>query len=290
MAERDEQFAELPLDTPGVRLRRAREAAGFSLADVAARTKIGERHLASLEADNYDALASRAYAVGFARSFARTVKLDEKEIAAAVREAMDFNTPAGERHQVSSFEPGDPARVPSLRLAWLAGMAALALVIAGLVYWRSYYVPAATLPDLTSDPTPAPLAAQPAVAPATVAPAATGGDVVFTALEQAIWVKFYDGSGNQLMQKQMALGETYTVPAAAVSPMIWTGRPDALQVTVGGKVVPKLAEREGRIKDVPVTATALLARPPAPVAASALPAVATPAVAAPAAQSSTVSP
>jgi cytoskeleton protein RodZ len=286
MAERDEQFAELPLDTPGVRLRRAREAAGLSIADIAARTKIGERHLASLETDSYAALASRAYAVGFARSYARTVGLDEKEIAASVREAMDYNTPAGERHQVSSFEPGDPARVPSPRLAWLAALAALAAGIAGLVYWRSYYVPAATLPELTSDPPP--VAAQPTVsAPAALAaaPAPAGGEVVFTALEQAVWVKFYDGSGNQLMQKQMALGETYTIPAAAASPMIWTGRPDALQITVGGKVVPKLAEREGRIKDVPVTAAALLARPPvaAPIAPPAVPT-------APVAQSSTVSP
>jgi cytoskeleton protein RodZ len=89
--------------------------------------------------------------------------------------------------------------------------------------------------------------------------------VVFTALEPGIWVKFYNSAGQQLMQKQMALGETYTVPADATGPMIWTGRPDALQITVGGQPVPKLAETEGRIKDVPVTAAALLARGATPV-------------------------
>ena len=55
-------------------------------------------------------------------------------------------------------------------------------------------------------------------------------------------------------------GETYTVPAEAQGPQVWTGRPDALAITVGGKPVPKLAESERIMKDVPVTAQALLAR------------------------------
>jgi cytoskeleton protein RodZ len=270
MAERDEQFTELPLDTPGVRLRRAREAAGFSLADISARTKIAERHLVSLESDNYGALASRAYAVGFARSYARAVDLDEVEIATSVREAMDFNTPPGERHQASSFEPGDPARVPSPRLAWLAGLAALAMVAAGWLYWRSQNAPAANMPDATTEQ---PVASQPQAAPSEIAPQPSG-DVVFTALEPGVWVKFYDSNGAQLMQKQMALGETYTVPANASGPMIWTGRPDALQITIGGQVVPKLAEQEGRMKDVPVTAAALVGRFQVP-AVGAIPAAAT---------------
>ena len=62
------------------------------------------------------------------------------------------------------------------------------------------------------------------------------------------------------MQKQMAKGETYTVPAEANGPQVWTGRPDALAITVGGKPVPKLAESERIMKDVPVTAQALLTR------------------------------
>ncbi len=270
MAESDELFSELPLDSVGTRLRRAREAAGMSLADVSARTKIAERHLLSVETDNHGALASRAYVVGFARSYARVVGLDEKVIAAAVRDSMGGagHSSSSDRHQIDSFEPGDPGRVPSTRLAWLAAALALATVLAGFVYWRSYYVPAQALPDLTSNPTPsaAPTASAAAAVPQPVNGTAVNGAVVFTALEPNIWVKFYNSSGQQLMQKQMALGETYTVPADAAGPMIWTGRPDALQITVGGKPVPKLAETEGRIKDVPVSAAAILARTSAPAA------------------------
>jgi hypothetical protein len=86
------------------------------------------------------------------------------------------------------------------------------------------------------------------------------GPVVFTALQDDTWVKFYDANGEQLMQKQMAKGESYTVPADAEGPQIWTGRPYALAITIGGRSVPKLSEEDEIVRDVPVTAEALLAR------------------------------
>lgn len=62
------------------------------------------------------------------------------------------------------------------------------------------------------------------------------------------------------MEKQMSLNESFTVPADVVGPLIWTARPDALSITVGGKPVPKLAEELQTMRDVPVSAEALLAR------------------------------
>ena len=92
---------------------------------------------------------------------------------------------------------------------------------------------------------------------------------MFTALEQGIWVKFYDAAGTQLLQKELAQGETYTVPADANGPMIRTARPEALQITIGGQVVPRLANKQMTISDVPVSAAALLARGQAPAAPAA---------------------
>ena len=40
----------------------------------------------------------------------------------------------------------DPARIPSRRLAWIAGAMAVALIAAVAVFWRSYFVPAVDLP------------------------------------------------------------------------------------------------------------------------------------------------
>ena len=88
--------------------------------------------------------------------------------------------------------------------------------------------------------------------------------MVFTALEEGVWVKFYDGQGKQLMQKQLAKGESYTVPSEAVEPKLWTGRPDALAITVGGLQIARLAEAEKVMKDVPVDAASLRARSATP--------------------------
>lgn len=247
--------------TVGARLRQAREAAGSSLAEVAARTKIAERHIGAIEADRFADLASRTYAVGFSRTIARTLGLDEREIADAVRAQLDASD-AWDAPKVAAFEPGDPARVPPSRVAWIAAIGAL--VAAGVVFafWRSYYDPAVSLPDLTSEVEAAPSASIPASAAPAAVPA--GGEVVFTALASGVWVKFYDAAGTQLMQKQMAAGERYVVPAGAQGPMVWTARPDALAITVGGKAVPPLSATQTTMKDVPVSAAALLARAASP--------------------------
>ena len=276
MAEQDMQEIQPPVAGVGARLSAAREAQGLSRADVAARTKIAERHLIAIEEGRLSDLASRTYAVGFSRSFARAVGLDEHEIAQAVREELASGDEHWDRPQLSTFEPGDPARVPPSRVAWLAGIGALAVIGAGLYFWQSQYDPAVSLPDLTAPEEPVAQASTSAadgapVAPAT-APAAPTGAVTFTALEPDIWVKFYDASGAQLMQKQMAKGEVYTVPADAAGPMLWTARPDALQVSIGGRPVPMLAEKPITMKDIPVTAAALTARPAPAAAVSATPA------------------
>ena len=87
------------------------------------------------------------------------------------------------------------------------------------------------------------------------------GEVVFTALEDGIWARFYDGNGSRLFEKQMAQGERFVVPAEASSPQIWTGRPDAFSITIGGRSVPKLAEADTVLRDVLIDAASLLARP-----------------------------
>ncbi|BBC72111.1 conserved hypothetical protein [Altererythrobacter sp. B11] len=243
----------------GPQLRAAREERGLTLQQVAAETRIPQRHLATMEAGGFAALPGRTYAVGFSRTYAKLLGLDQEDVAARVRAELD----AQEVHsgaRAASFEPGDPARVPSARLGWIALAALVLLVIGGFAFMRALFIPAAELPPLVN-PEATPSASAPATAPsAAAATPKPAGPVVFTALEDSIWVKFYDAEGRQLMQKLMAKGESYTVPADAAGPQIWTGRPDALAITVGGRPVPKLAEDDMVMRDVPVTAAALLAR------------------------------
>jgi len=269
----DQAYEDAPPETGGIgaELRAAREARELTLEQVAAETRIPQRHLLTIEAGDFAALPARTYAIGFARTYARAVGLDDRDVADRVRAELDLHY-EGPRHRAPGFEPGDPARVPSRALGWLSA-AAVVLVLAGLFFAaRTFFAPAAELPSLIGEQQAGQAdAGAPPRRPAADAPgAATAtGAVVFTALDGPVWVKFYDASGRQLMQKEMARGERYTVPADAEGPQLWTGRPEALAITVGGREVPKLAEKQVTVRDVPVTAEALLARArPAPAPAS----------------------
>ena len=264
---------ELALHGVGDRLRLAREQAGMTVEQVAAETRIPQRQLELIEAGDFAALPARTYAIGFSRSYAKAVGLDEKEITQAVREELAQSAPADRHRSAATFEPGDPARVPSTGLALFSAFAAVLLIVGAVVFYRTFFSAAAVPDPLTQPERAAP--AQRQAGPAAGPTAAPTGPVVFTALDDAVWVKFYDANGTQLMQKEMAKGETYTVPADAQGPQVWTGKPHALAITVGGRPVPKLSEEDEILRDVPVTAEALLARgqpaatPAAPSAASA---------------------
>lgn len=247
------------------RLMAARRDLGLSAADVAIRTRVTLRHIEALEAGDYSAMPGRPYAIGFARAYARLVGLKDAEIADAVRSELAGSAPRTDEKVLNQFEVGDPAKTPSRLVGWLALALVGAILGLGGIFWRSYYAPAVPLPSLIEEARQPPTAR----APAQVAPKlqqgsqqAADGPVVFTALEDGIWVKFYDGQGKQLMQKQLAKGETYAVPVDALEPKIWTGRPDALSITIGGHSIPRLAETEMIMKDVAVDAASLRARSP----------------------------
>lgn len=245
------------------RLAAAREQRGLTREDLAATTKIPQRSLTALEEGQYDALPSRTYAIGFSRTFARAVGLDGEEIAEQVRVELDGSAAYDRVRQPDKFEPGDPARVASPKIAWFAAIAGLVLAVVGaLTFWRSYFAPGAEFPPLQSEDRAEQGEAAQTVAAAEETDAATGpiapGDeVVFTALADEVWVKFYDSNGRQLMQEIMSEGQTYTVPAEVDRPLLWTGRPEALAISVGGRELPRLSAEQVVMKDVPVSAVAL---------------------------------
>ncbi len=245
-------------DRPGTILRRAREAHGMSLADVAEVTRIAQRQLDAIERSDFGALPGTPYAVGFARAYARAVGADEVEIARGVREELGA---LGEVDRYEAFEPIDPARIPPRRLAWVAAAIAILLAVAYGV-WRTQFFTASTDEEISDLNNRATAVQSPAASPTAATPVATAGPVVLTAISD-VWLRIYDQTGERLFEKQMAKGESFTVPPEANNPMILTGRPDALSVTVGGKPVPPLGAPEKTISDVPVSAEALLSRPAA---------------------------
>lgn len=246
--------------TAGQTLMAARKAAGLSRADIATRTKVAERHIIAIEEDRFEDLAARTYAVGFSRAYARALGLDEKHIAELVR--VQLNEHGAERPAPQpSFEPGDPARVPSLRLAWVA-TGAIVLAIGLIVYfWSNFFSPEGELPSLLADneASEAAPSAQPTAQMAQPSSVPTG-PVVLTSGAERIWVKVTDAEGNQLFQKELAQGETYTVPNDGAGAQLRTARPDALRITVGGREIPQISEKPETVSGVSLAGADLLAR------------------------------
>ena len=275
-SEQDSTVTELPelLETEsasaGDRLRSAREARRLDLEHIAAETRIPVRHLESIESGSFDDLPSRAYAIGFARTYAKAVGLDEKSITDAVREEL-ADGHARASAMAGGMEPGDPAKLPSAGLAWFGGFAAIVLAIGLISFFSSYFSAGSELPSLiaedSSEVAPAQAQTELVSAAGQDTTSATGGPVVFTALEDNIWVRFYEDGGERLFEAQMSQGDRFELPRDAVEPRINTGRPDAFAITVGGREVPKLANQPVTIGDTPVSAAALLARADTPAGA-----------------------
>lgn len=260
MSEVNEEVADnAPTSGVGQKLRAARNAKGLTLEQLAAETRISLRHLEHIEAGEFEDLPGRTYALGFTKTFAKTVGLDPSRIAEQVREEMELE-PA--RPQAGEgFEPGEATNAPSGRLVWFSIFAVI-LLLAGLFFagqhvfgddveWDSL-VEEAPVVDASGDSGSAGAAGEDdAVVP--------DGPVVFTA-EDVVWVRFTDAAGLVLMESEMSAGESYTVPADAEGPVVITGRPDLLAITIGGQSVAKLSTEPLTVVDEPVSAAALLSR------------------------------
>lgn len=249
--------------TAGERLREMRESQGLALAEIAARTRVPIRHLEAIEKSDFSALPSPTYAVGFAKAYARAVGLDEAAIGREIRATRDVSRP--DRPSYQPYEASDPARVPPRGLAMVTAVIALVALIGFAIWYGSAWLGEGSSAPVaaTQDVPPAAPADAPPPAPAAASPAA-GGPVVLTA-NDVVWLRIYDGD-KRLYEAEMKPGDRYEVPGDAAHPMINVGRPDKLTVTVGGRAVPPLGTGERAIKDVEISAAALLARgTPAPV-------------------------
>ena len=246
---------------PGERLRAARLKKKVDLAKLAEETRIPQRHLITIEADDFAKLPSRTYALGFSRTYAKKVGEDADEIVALVREELAETGAASGFNARETFEPGDPARIPSRSLAWVTGLAAILLLVGGFVFFQTFFSPGSG-PSPLQDPNAQVAEAEADADEAAPQQAAANlqGAVTFTSEMDGTWVKFYDANGERLFEAQMNEGDSYTIPANANGPQVWTGHPYALAITVGGQEVPKLSLIDEVIKDMPVSAAALAAR------------------------------
>lgn len=269
MADEDvaPEQGELAITRTGDRLRLAREAAGLSLADVATRTRITQRHLAAIEKSDFSELPGRTYVTGFARAYARAIDLPEAEIGAAVRRELEDDQ-YGARPLYEAYEPTDPARLPTARLTWTLVIVALLLVSAYGV-WRFLSVEpdealiAAQNRDADASEAPATGETNPGEASAAAAgggAVATNAPVVLTGLSE-VWIGFDDATGKTENWRTLDANETYEVPPAYIEQFtLRTSRPQALKITVGGRDVGAIGAADTLVKSISLKPADLVAR------------------------------
>ena len=250
----------------GEQLLAAREAAGISLEDIAAQTRIPTRHLQSIEASDWDKLPAPTYTMGFAKSYATAVGLDRNAIADQLREEMGGMRAAVTQSEV--FEPVDPARVMPRGLV-IAAVVAAALIVALLLWNQSRSL------DAPDDVAPEVASSIDNVAPAVPATASAQGPVVITANEQ-VWLQVRDGSAT-LQEGILEAGQSFEVPATAQAPVLTTGKPEALRISVGTADAPPVGPAATKVTNVSLLGPDLLRGPAAAPPAGAPTPAATPA-------------
>jgi len=232
----DEELVESEIPTVGERLKEAREAKGLSLEDIAAQTRIPQRHLESIETAEWDKLPAPTYTIGFAKSYASSVGLDRAEIGDQLREEMGGQRFVSSQSEV--IEAADPARTMPIWLVLSAIIAVILIVV--LMSWlnsRSLEQPAnVALTEPAATAPAAPQASAPAPQQPAAQPAAAQGPVVLSAVAPA-WIQVTD-QGKSLFQGMLQPGQTFAVPQTATEPLLKAGKPEALKITVGSAVAP----------------------------------------------------
>jgi cytoskeletal protein RodZ len=244
----------------------AREKKGLSLEDVAAQTRIPQRHLASIETGDWEHLPAATYTIGFAKSYAGAVDLDRMEIGNQLREEM-----GGQRFANTStdvFEAADPARTMP---KWLVlGAIAAVVVLVAVMSWlnnRSLEQPGEANNSIASteesNAAPAPQPSAPAAQP--ISPQ---GPVVLSATAP-VWLQVSERGGATLFSGMLQAGQTYAVPTSATAPVLKTGKPEALQVKVGNTVAPPVGPAATTVSNVSLLPSDLMKVGPAPSASAA---------------------
>ena len=252
MAETEDTAPPETTSAVGERLRAAREEKGLALEDIATQTRIPRRHLEAIEAGDWSQLPAPTYTIGFAKSYASAVGLDRTEVGEEVRTEI-----GGSRPMVTTtaevFEPTDPARTMPRWLV-LAALGAIVLAVIAMTWLNNRSL---EQPEAAPEATAADTAATPAPAVQQPQPAAAAGPVLLTATER-VWLQVYERDGRTLFQGELGDGQHYQVPATATDPLLRTGKPQALRITVGGEVAPPVGPPAETVSGVSLRGPALL--------------------------------
>jgi len=117
------------METPGMMLKREREARGLTIKYIAQETKISESSLIAIENNAFDEFPAEVFVRGFLRNYARALSLSAEEIMSAYEELKNQTShtlePVAEtaretvREAVAANTNEESASVPNFRFAYL---------------------------------------------------------------------------------------------------------------------------------------------------------------------------
>lgn len=198
----------------GEKLREARGRLGLTLDSAAARTRIRRDYLEALETMDPRGLPSRAYCIGYLRTYAQFLELDDAAIVEQFKHEADTQT--------GRAVPTAPKEKREIKLPRGAFGAVLILAgVAGVAWW---YANTASGEGAFADVPPPPdaelsILEDGLLTPGTdwsvnevwrnlPPPGSTVEEVVLVASE-ATWVEVRDGSGRLLFSRELGAGQQF---------------------------------------------------------------------------------
>jgi cytoskeleton protein RodZ len=123
----------MTMESPGARLRAAREAAGLSLDQVAQQLKLAQRQVKALEDENFGELPGRTFSRGFVRNYARLLNLDPEDLLQRlpdVAHAPALGSPALHSTGAMMAELPSAAATKTNIARWLIPLGLIACIVA----------------------------------------------------------------------------------------------------------------------------------------------------------------
>jgi len=238
----------------GERLRAAREAAGLSLDDVAARLHMPARVVRSLEAEDWARLGAPVFVRGQVRSYSRLLGLTTAPMMDALNVAQVEPTRLVSRTHIPKTQWW--AEQIGRRLVY--SVLTLSLVIPVWVATRQHLadtggVDAVATLDAPAGAIPAGAAPVPEETPRTVvasmapvvAPSVAAGDIVLRA-NGPTWLEVVDSDGGILAKELLAAGAERRYPAARVKRMT-IGNASAVTLENRGKPIDAAAHARANV-------------------------------------------
>lgn len=119
---------------PGETLRQAREAKGWSVAEVATQLNLTSQRLSQLEEGAFDKLPGTTFARGYIRAYAKLLELDQNRLVLEFDQFTGTDATGSSVHALGRIE--EPVRYSQSILRLVSFLLLLALVGGGFFWWQ----------------------------------------------------------------------------------------------------------------------------------------------------------